>query len=73
MQKKKGGNFGPHSKQAISCGSRTCSLFSLVCTTLQQLPFLKAINTTSPNLILGINLWDLIKGKILSVDLLHRT
>lgn len=47
----------------VSFGSRTCSLVSLMCTTLQEFPFLEVINATSPNLKSDFCLWDLVKGK----------
>lgn len=50
---------------------RACSLFSLICTTLQVLQFLKVINAASPNLKSGLSLWELIKYLFL-VDLLCR-
>jgi len=49
----------------ISFGSRTCSLFSLVRTTLQLLPFFEIINATTLNFQSGFSLWDLIKAKYL--------
>lgn len=58
----------------ICFGNRTCSLFNLICTMLQLLPFLEVTNATSPNLKSGLSLWELIKGNYLFlVDLLRRT